>query len=134
MHTSNVSAHWNGEGLEFVGADARGREITMGGYNIKPSQMLLMALAGCMGMDVLSILQKKKQKISDFDVQVTAEQPDDYPRPFQAISMHFVVKGEGIEAKAVQRAIDLSHDKYCVVGQSLNSNIEFKTSFAIEPA
>ena len=132
MHTSNVSAHWTGEGLEYVGVDGRGREIHMGGKHIKPGQMVLLALAGCMGMDVLSILHKKKQKISDIEVQVTAQQPDHYPKPFQAIAVHFVVKGEGIAAKAVERAIDLSHDKYCVVGQSLNSDIEFKTSFAIE--
>lgn len=132
MHTTNVSAHWTGEGLEYVGVDARGREIAMGGQNLKPSHMLLLGLAGCMGMDVLSILQKKKQKVSDVEVQVTAQQPDQYPKPFQAIALHFVVKGEGLEPKAIERAIDLSHDKYCVVGQSLNRDIEFTTSFAVE--
>lgn len=132
MLTSNVSAHWTGEGLEFVGVDNKGREIVMGGNHIKPGQMLLLALAGCMGMDVLSILKKKKQKVSDVKVQVTASQPDGYPKPFQIIELNFVVEGEDIDPKAVQRAIDLSHDKYCVVGQTLVNGVDVKTAYSIK--
>lgn len=132
MYTSNVSARWTGEGLEFVGIDNKGREILMGGHHVKPGQMLLMAQAGCMGMDVLSILQKKKQKVTDVEVQVTAQQPDEYPKPIQLVELKFIIKGEDIDPKAVERSISLSHDKYCVVGQTLAGQVEIKTSFSID--
>ncbi|MCB0190930.1 MAG: OsmC family protein [Anaerolineae bacterium] len=134
MYTSNVSARWTGEGLEFVGVDHKGREIHMGGKHIKPGQMLLLAQAGCMGMDVLSILQKKRQQVTDVEVQVTGQQPDDYPRPFETVNLKFIVKGKDIDSKAVERSIALSHDKYCVVGQSLAGNVHIETTFSIADA
>lgn len=132
MYKSNVSAHWTGNGFEFVGVDKHGREIVMGGEHVTPGQMLLMAQAGCMGMDVLSILQKKKQQVTDVNVQVTAQQPEKYPKPFQTIELSFTVKGENVDEKAIQRAIELSRDKYCVVGQTLMSQVDIKTSFSID--
>ena len=94
---------------------------------------MLLGLAGCTGMDVVSILQKKRQKISDVEVLVIGHQPDDYPKPYHKIQLHFIVRGEDLDADAVERAIQLSDDKYCVVGQTLKMNVDIKTSFKIEP-
>lgn len=132
MKTVKVSAQWTGEKLNFVGTDARGKNVEMGGDNVTPGQMLLLALAGCTGMDVVSILQKKRQEISDLEVEVLAEQGDEYPRPYQNIKVTFMVKGENIDSKAVARAIELSTAKYCVVGQTLHQETDIVTNFEID--
>ena len=135
MSTKQVSAKWTGEELDFVGTDTRNNQVKMSGKNgpdSPPSQLMLLGLAGCTGMDVVSILQKKRQKISDVEVMVIGHQPDEYPKPYHKIQLHFIVKGEDLDPKAVERAINLSEEKYCVVGQSLKSNVEIKTSCKIE--
>ncbi len=131
MGTTKVSAHWTGEALNHIGIDAKGQELKMGDGGFRPAQLLLLGLAGCTGMDVVSILQKKRQAVTGVEVQVTGYQPDDYPKPFEVIEMHFLVKGDNLDPQAVERAIQLSHDKYCVVGQSLQRQVEIKTSFSL---
>lgn len=135
MATKQVSAKWTGEDLDFVGVDTRNNQVKMSGKDgpdSPPSQLMLLGLAGCTGMDVVSILKKKRQKISDVEVMVIAHQPDDYPKPYHKIQLHFIVKGENLDPEAVERAIQLSEDKYCVVGQTLKANVDIKTSFKIE--
>jgi putative redox protein len=135
MSTVQVSTKWTGEALDFVGTDARGYQVEMGGKNstkASPSQLMLLGLAGCTGMDVVSILEKKRQKISDIEIMVIGHQPDEYPKPYHKIQLHFVVKGEDLDPQAVARAIQLSEEKYCVVGQTLQTEVEIKTSFKIE--
>lgn len=132
MGTKQVSARWTGEGLHYVGTDSKGNEIGMGGNDPSPSEMLLMGAAGCMGMDIVSVLQKKRQAVESIDVQVTGHQPDDYPKPFQIVELAFTVKGNNVDPKAVERAIALSRDKYCIVGQTLQNVVELKTSFTVE--
>ena len=74
---------------------------------------MLMGAAGCMGMDVVSVLKKKRQAVTSVAVQVTGHQPDDYPKPFQVVELAFTVKGENIKPAAVERAIELSRNIYC---------------------
>jgi putative redox protein len=93
--------------------------------------MLLLGAAGCMGMDVASVLQKKRQPVTGIEVQVTGHQSDEYPKPFHTIELVFTIKGE-VDSQAVARAIELSRDKYCVVGQTLQQKAELKTSFTVE--
>jgi putative redox protein len=131
MGTKKVSARWTGEGLNYVGIDSNGHQIPMGRDDMSPSQMLLLGAAGCMGMDVASVLQKKRQPVTGIEVQVTGHQPDEYPKPFHTIELVFTIKGE-VDPKAVARAIELSRDKYCIVGQTLQQKAELKTSFTIE--
>ena len=132
MKTTHVSARWTGEALNYVGSDTKGNEIPMGGNNVSPSQMLLLGLAGCMGMDVVSILQKKRQTVTGVDVRVTAHQPDEYPKPYQRIEVNFTVKGPQVDPTAVARAIHLSEEKYCIVGQTLQSEVVIKAAFTLE--
>jgi putative redox protein len=132
MNTVQVSARWTGQTLRFVGTDPRGNEVKMGGQeNLSPSHMLLLGLAGCTGMDVLSILQKKRQNVTDVEVQVTAQQPEEYPKPYQNIEINFTIRGENVDSKAVSRAIRLSETKYCIVNQTLQSDVKITTSFTI---
>lgn len=132
MGTTKVSARWTGEALDFTGSDGRGNEIAIGGKNIRPTYMLLLGLAGCTGMDVVSILQKKRQQVSDVEVYISGHNADEYPKPYHTIEITFVVKGENLDPKAVERAIKLSTEKYCVVGQTLESEVDIKISFTIE--
>lgn len=137
MGTIQVSAKWTGEALEYVGIDARGNEIRMSGksgHHSPPSQLMLIGLAGCTGMDVISILQKKRQAISDVEIIVMGHQSDEYPKPYHKVQVHFVVKGKDLDPKAVERAIELSSEKYCVVSQTLQMEVDVKTSYKIEEA
>lgn len=132
MGTTQISARWTGEALNYTGIDSIGKEIPMGGKEgFRPSQLMLMGLAGCMGMDVLSILQKKRQEVTDVEIQVTGHNPDDYPKPYHTVEIAFTVHGHDIDSKAVERAIDLSIKKYCIVGQTLQREVELKTSFTV---
>lgn len=132
MGILNVSARWTGEKLNFMGKDTKDNDVPMGGRNVSPSQMMLLGLAGCTGMDVVSILQKKRQDVTDVEVYVTAHNEDEYPKPYLNIELMFVVKGKNIDPKAVERAIHLSETKYCVVGQTLQNEVEIKTTFEIK--
>ena len=131
MGTVQISGHWTGEGLNFSATDTKGNEIKMGRQGVSASQMVLMGLAGCMGMDIVSILEKKRQTITSVEVQVTAQQADDYPKPYHDIEVAFTVKGDNVDDKAVARAIKLSEEKYCIVGQTLKSEVKLTTSFTI---
>jgi len=132
MSTTTVSAHWTGEELKFVGVDAMGHQMPLGEGGFKPSQLVLIGLAGCTGMDVVSILQKKRLTVHSVEVQVTGHQPDDYPKPYQTIEVNYIVKGDDLDPQAVERAIKLSEEKYCIVSQTLQIPVEIKTSFSLE--
>ena len=106
MSTVQISARWTGEGLNYVGADTKGNEIKMGRDGMSASQLVLLGLAGCMGMDVVSILEKKRQTIADVEVQVTAQQPDEYPKPYQDIEVAFTVKGDNVDPAGPEHAPD----------------------------
>ncbi|MBN1219297.1 MAG: OsmC family protein [Anaerolineae bacterium] len=132
MATKQVSARWTGAGLHYIGTDSKGNNISMGGDHTVPGELLLISAAGCMGMDVVSVLQKKRQAVTGIEIQVTGHQPDDYPQPFQIVELAFTVKGENVDPHAVERAIELSRDKYCIVGQTLKNVVELKTTYTIE--
>ena len=132
MGTVNASARWTGEKLNFIGTSYKGHKIEMGGEHISPTQMLLLGLAGCTGMDVVSILQKMRQAVTGVDVQITAHQPDDYPKPYHTVEVKYIVKGDNLDPIAVERAIGLSVEKYCIVSQTLQREVELKTSFSVE--
>ena len=134
MDTTKVSAHWTGEALTYIGTNEKGNEVTMGGQGVPPTHMMLMGLAGCMGMDILSILQKKRLDVTDVAVEVIGYRPEDYPRPYHTIELAFKVTGNNLSDRAVARAIDLSMTKYCVVGQTLQNKTEIKPSFTIVDA
>ncbi len=131
MSIVKVSARWTGEELNYIGTDTKGNQIPMGGVHVSPSQMLLLGAAGCMGMDIVNVLQKKQQPVVGLEVEVIGHQPDEYPKPFHTIELAFTIKGN-VDAQAVERAIELSRDKYCVVGQTLQRQVDLKTSFIVQ--
>src|SRR5690606_30221552 len=107
------------DGLHFTGTATSGFSIQLGGnaegvkQGLSPMELLLVSLAGCTGMDVISILQKKRQDVTDFQIHVDGDRAETYPKVFTDIRVHFVVRGRDIDPTAVARAIELSRDKYC---------------------
>jgi len=113
--------------MQFAGTASSGHTLTMdaddeaGGRNagFRPMELLLVGFGGCSGMDVMSILRKKRQAVTGLEVNVKGERADSYPKIYKAIHIEYVVKGSGVEKEAVERAISLSVDKYCSVGATL---------------
>ncbi len=126
---------WVPGGMRFVSTDSSGHSVVMAtpGENagMKPSELLLSALAGCASVDVVEILAKKRTPLSHLEVHVTAEQEPDPPWIFRKIHMNFIVKGEGLTEKNVEQAIQLSDEKYCAVAATLRAEVDITTSFEI---
>lgn len=87
----------------------------VGGDNdgFRPMELLAIGLAGCTAMDVISILTKKRQEVSSFEVHVHAEQADDHPKVFTHLAIEYIISGEALSREAVERAVELSSEKYC---------------------
>lgn len=89
------------------------------GAGISPMALMLTSLAGCTAMDVISILKKKRQDVTGLEVEVEGVRAEEHPRVYTDISVHFVVTGHDIDPAAVERAIELSRDKYCGAAATL---------------
>ncbi len=123
------------QGMQFVGEADSGHAIVMdsdpgvGGSNtgLRPTELLLIGLGGCSGMDVVSILKKKQQQVTGLEILVDGKKAEAYPMKFTDIAIEFVVKGKDISEQAVKRAVQLSMDKYCSVKATLegSSNVTF---------
>jgi len=113
--------------MQFSGTASSGHTLTMdaddeaGGRNagFRPMELLLVGFGGCSGMDVISILRKKRQSVTGLEINVKGEKTDGYPKIYKEVHIEYVVKGKGVEKEAVERAIALSLDKYCSVGATL---------------
>ncbi len=101
------------------------------GAGISPMELMLTALAGCTAMDVISILQKKQQKVTAFEVQVEGVRADEHPKVYTQMWVKFIVTGHGVDEKAVERAIELSRDKYCGASATLRHTAEIHYSHEI---
>ena len=109
------------EEATFMGESGSGHAVVMDGppesggrdLGIRPMEMLLIGLGGCTSFDVVMILKRARQAVTDCVVEVTAGRSDDVPRVFTAIHVHFIVTGENLSEKQVARAVQLSAEKYC---------------------
>jgi len=114
--------------VEFDAPKEHGGEETA----LSPMENVLASLAACSSFHVLTILRKKRQKISGYSVEATAERREDQPpRVFTKIHLKYIVKGENISSEAVERAIKLSEEKYCSVGGMLQEAVPITSSFEI---
>lgn len=121
----SVTAKWS-SGLDFEGRDRYQNVIQLSGETsrgYKPLELFLLGLAGCTGMDVISILQKKKQNVSAFTVEVSGVRADEHPRVYTSIHVTYNVSGVGIDPKAVERAVELSETKYCPASAMLSKSV-----------
>jgi len=138
---AEVTVSWSGPGLRLEGKVPEGHSVIMDHVlpgedreetGIRPLRLILLGMAGCSLMDVVSILQKKRQALSGVQVNVAAEQADDHPKVYTLAHLEFVLKGEGIDPKAVGRAIDLSVTKYCSAIAMIAKTAKITTSYRIE--
>ncbi len=127
------------DGLQFVGEASSGHAIVMdgdtkfGGKNtaVRPTELLLIGLGGCSGMDVVSILKKKQQDIRGLEINIKGEKAESYPQKFTDIAIEFVVTGHDISEEAVKRAVDLSMEKYCSVKATIEGCARIIFSYRI---
>lgn len=132
---------WNGK-RRFIGADEAGHTVVMDakvenkgeGTGIRPVELVLQGLGGCSGMDVISVLEKKRQDVRGLEVIVTGTPREDYPRIYTQISLEYVVTGFGVKPEAVARAVELSEEKYCSVMGMLVEDVHVTTTFRIVEA
>ena len=127
------------EQVTFLGESGSGHAVVMdgspesGGRNLgpRPMEMLLLGAGGCTSFDVISILKKSRQAVSDCYVELEAERAETDPKVFTKIHMHFVVKGRDIKPDVVERAIKLSAEKYCSASTMLGQTAEITHDFEI---
>ncbi len=96
-----------------------------------PMELLLLALGSCTGVDVISILRKKRQQISDYRIEVSGERREDHPRAYTRLFVKHIVRGRAVSRDAVESAIELSDQKYCSVAATLRGTAEIVTSYEI---
>lgn len=125
---------WLGEEL-FMGTSESGHTMVLdansGSLAPSPMEGVLISLGGCSSVDVVSILKKTKQEFSSVDVQLTAERADTAPRVFTKINLHFVVTGNNVSEKHLERAVSLSAEKYCSVALMLDKTVEITHSHEV---
>ncbi len=97
----------------------------------RPMEMLLMGVGGCSSIDVLLILQKARQQVTDCKVEVTAERADEDPKVFTDIHLHFIITGTALKEKQVQRALQLSAEKYCSASIMLGKTARMSHDYEI---
>jgi putative redox protein len=115
-----AKVNWQGR-MSFVGTADSGFHVNLGtrpevgGDNdgFRPLELMAISLAGCTAMDVISILQKKRQDVTDFEVRVHAERAGEHPRVFTGATIDYMITGRDVDEKAVVRAIQLSAERYC---------------------
>jgi putative redox protein len=127
--------HSAGDGL-FIGITPSGHAQVLETNSARasaatPMELLLVALGSCTGVDVLTILQKKRERVTDYRVEVRGERRDEHPRAYTRMEIKHVLRGHGLSEKAVASAIELSETKYCSVAATLRPGVELVTSYEI---
>ena len=128
--------------MSFVGETGSGHAVVIdsapeaGGRNIgpRPMEMVLLGLGSCSSIDVMLMLQKSRQRVTDCVVEIGAERAEDIPRVFTKIHLHFVVTGWDLSAKHVERAVSLSAEKYCSVSRMLEKTAELTYDYELVAA
>jgi putative redox protein len=119
----------------FLGTSESGHTIVLdanaGSLAPSPLENILISLGACSSVDVVSILKKARQDIRGCQVEITGQRVDSTPKLFSAIHLHFIIEGNSINEKHVERAVNLSADKYCSVALMLNKAVEITHDFTI---
>ena len=134
----NISVNWI-DGMLMVGKSHSGHSITMdgppeiGGNNlgVRPMEMLLLGVAGCTMIDVVTTLKKMRQDLTNCETKLSAERADEHPKVFTDIHIQFIVKGQDLDPKKVEKAIILSAEKYCSASIMLGKTASISHDFEI---
>jgi putative redox protein len=140
MVATQATVRWNGpDGMAFIAETGSGHLVAMdgaadgGGRNLapRPMEMVLAGAGGCTAYDVVLILKRGRHAVTGCEVRLEAERAATDPRVFTRIVMHFVVRGRGLPQEAVERAVQLSHDRYCSATAMLSKTAEIVTRVEI---
>ena len=134
-HDYKATVHYAGDDF-FIGTSPSGHAQTIDAKGDRraaasPLELLLISVAACTAADVQSILEKKRQDVRSYDVEVTGERVADHPRKFIKFHVHHIVRGRSVSEKAVADAIELSDTKYCSVAATVRPTAEITTSYEI---
>jgi len=123
------------DGKKFIGIDSTHHSVVLStpdeGIGIKPSELLLIAVASCSAVDVVEILEKKRMPLTSLEISSSGEQDQDPPWTFRKIHLHYRVSGKNLTEKAVSQAIQLSEEKYCSVAATIRPTAQIITDFEI---
>lgn len=127
MPAKTATVTLDGGDLRFVARAGSGHTIVLdnreGDTGMRPAELVPLAVAACTAMDVISILRKKRQVVTHYEVRSSGEQQETHPNAFTRIDLVHVVEGPAVDVEAVRRAIELSATKYCSVGGTLSTGI-----------
>lgn len=137
-----ATLRWQQDGVEFDASADSDHHVTIdgtpeiGGKNagFRPMETLLVSLGGCSAMDVMQILKKSRQEVTDCRIEVEGQRADSVPRVFTDIHVHFYLSGPQLSEKHVARAIDLSADKYCSVSLMLSKAVNITFGYTLGSA
>jgi len=129
---------WTG-GMSFTGTAATGFEVPMGAHpdvggendGFRPMELMGMGLVGCTAMDVISILKKKRQDVTSFEVRLHTKSAEEHPHVWTEVTIEYIVSGRDINPKAVERALQLSEERYCPAQNMINKAVEIKLEYKI---
>ena len=132
---TTATIHFAGDDF-FVGVTPSGHAQAIEtnstrGNAATPMELLLLALGSCTGLDVISILKKKRQDVTGYRIEVSGDRRDDYPRSYTRLSVKHIVSGHAVSEQAVAQAIEFSDKKYCSVAATLRGTAEIVSSFEI---
>ena len=135
VHEYKATIHYAGDDF-FIGTSPSGHAQTIDAKGDRraaasPLELLLISVAACTAADVQSILEKKRQDVVSYDVEVTGERVEDHPRKFIKFHIHHIVRGRSVSEKAVEDAIHLSDTKYCSVAATVRPTAEITTSYEV---
>jgi putative redox protein len=123
------------DGKQFIGIDSTKHSVVLStpdeGVGVKPSELLLLALAACTAVDVVEILEKKRMPLTSLEISSSGEQDQYPPWTFRKIHLHYKISGQNLTEKAVAQAIQLSEEKYCSVAATVRATAEISTDFEI---
>lgn len=141
----NIAVQWTGDDSQmFIGRDSFGHVVMAGSWPkdndnewtewkaLKPSDMLVLSLASCSAYDVVMILKRQRQDITAVYISADATQAPEPPYQFTHIHLHYTIKGNDLDPNKVERAIDLSENKYCSVAATIKGVTELSHTFVIE--
>jgi len=129
---------WKGN-MSFTGTADSGFTIPLGtdpavggdADGFRPMELMAISLAGCTAMDVISVLQKKRQDVTGFEVKIHAERADEFPKVFTHITVEYNITGHNVEPAAAERSIELSSTKYCPAQAMLSKAVTIEHKYTI---
>ena len=136
MKNNHATLHYSADDF-FIAIPPSGHALTIDFNGERsagpgPLELLLVALGGCTGADVISILKKKRELVTDYRIEVRGERREEHPKGYRRMEVKHIVRGRGVAEASVRQAIELSTTKYCSVAATLRPAVEIVTSFEIQ--